>query len=262
MPGVVTVFEGWFNQRKIDSKWRDVRLRKAVNLAVNRKELFKYGAKANAYNVGGGHLPPGAFGHNPNLPLHKYDTAKAKSLLAKAGYAEGFEVKIITHEACKLEAQIIVRMLERIKLKVTLDVLSYPDYHSKIFMPLLSKPPEEQDWDIALWRFGNWSGHAAASILSLGFLEESNFRWMEYDSVYEKIWKDMVSTVDEKAQEEKIQQIGEYLYDHAHALFLYSPLTLYAVNKKVNFVPYRSGQLVLKKTSVTENHWSLRGKNN
>jgi peptide/nickel transport system substrate-binding protein len=49
----VTLLLGWFNQRKRDSKWGDIRLRKAVNYAVNRKELWKYGAKGNAFNLGG-----------------------------------------------------------------------------------------------------------------------------------------------------------------------------------------------------------------
>ena len=33
----VTIFQGIFNLRKKDSKWRDIRLRKALNYAVNRK---------------------------------------------------------------------------------------------------------------------------------------------------------------------------------------------------------------------------------
>jgi hypothetical protein len=51
----------------------------------------------------------------------------------------------------------------------------------------------------------------------------------------------------------------KYLYDRAHALFIYSPLTLYAVNKEVNLVPFKDGFLNLKETSVTDNHWSVRG---
>jgi len=35
-------------------------------------------------------------------------------------------------------------------------------------------------------------------------------------------------------------------------------LTLYAVNKEVNFVPEKFPQWRLKETSVTDNHWSVR----
>jgi hypothetical protein len=63
-------------------------------------------------------------------------------------------------------------------------------------------------------------------------------------------------------QEQKIQLMEKYLYDRAQALSIYSPFTLYAANKAVDFVPQKSGWLRLKETSVTENHWSIRGKNN
>ena len=74
-------------------------------------------------------------------------------------------------------------------------------------------------------------------------------------------WKGMAATVDVEMHEEKIRQLTEYVYSRAYSLFVYSPLTLYAVNKEVNFVPQKLIFLRLKETSVTENHWSVRGKN-
>jgi peptide/nickel transport system substrate-binding protein len=113
----VSIFWGYFNQRKRDNKWRDVRLRKAVNYAINRKELWKYAAKGNAYNLEGFPIPAGEFGFNPDLNEYGYDTNKARSLLTEAGYPNGFQMEIITIEATKLEAQIISKMLERVGSK-------------------------------------------------------------------------------------------------------------------------------------------------
>jgi peptide/nickel transport system substrate-binding protein len=108
-----------FNQRKRESKGRDIRLRRAVNHAVNRQELKTYAAKGNAYNLGG-FIPAGARGHNPALRVYDYDTKKARSLLAEGGYPQAFRLKIITYHAWKLEAQIIAKMMERVGLKVGL----------------------------------------------------------------------------------------------------------------------------------------------
>lgn len=55
----VATLMGYINTRKTESKWKDVRLRKAINYAINREELWKYAAKGNAFNLGG-HIPPGA----------------------------------------------------------------------------------------------------------------------------------------------------------------------------------------------------------
>jgi peptide/nickel transport system substrate-binding protein len=252
-----TLLASWFNQRKRGSKWRDVRLRKAVNYAINRKELWKYAARGNAYNLEGFPIPSGAFGHNPNLPPWTYDTTRARALLAEAGYPVGFEVKIITPEAWRLETQIIKRMLERVGLKPKLDVLTFPEWYRKIYIHLLDKPPEEQDWDISIYCWMDLLGHTGGTHLTFGYLEESDFRWIEYDPVYEKMWKDMARTVDSAEQEEKIRQMVKYVY--AYSTFIYSPLTLYAVNKEVNFVPQKFQWLRLKETSVTDNHWSIRG---
>ena len=68
----------------------------------------------------------------------------------------------------------------------------------------------------------------------------------------------MIRTVDSEVKEEKIRKMVQYLCDRAYALFIYSPLTLYAANKEVNFVPFKDGYLNLKETSVTDNHWSVR----
>jgi ABC-type transport system substrate-binding protein len=246
------------NQRKENSKWRDIRLRKALSYALNREELLQYGAKGNAYNLGG-HIPPGARGHNPNLVLYNYDTTKAKALLAEAGYPDGFEMTLITPEAQELEAQVMKRMYERIGLKVKLEVFPFPVWMRKVWCPT-EKLALEQDWDVSVCYNNDLYGHSGAAHLVYPFLDESGIRWIEYDPVYEKMWKAMAQTVDEKAQDQKMQEMEQYVYDHAYAVFIYSPLNLYAVNKEVNFVPQKFLSLRLKETSVTDNHWSVRSK--
>jgi peptide/nickel transport system substrate-binding protein len=257
----VNRFGGFFNQRKKESKWRDVRLRRALNYAVNREELRKYASKGNAYNLGG-FIPPEAYGYNPNLDLYGYDTEKARALLAEAGFQNGFQMKIITTEAWRLEAQIISKMLERIGLKLIVEVLTFPEYLKKVYVPVLEKPPEEQDWDLGLDYIADWYGHTGASFLTFFLLDESEFRWIEYDPHYEKMWRDMARTVNPEMQEDRIRQIAEYICEQAHLLFIFSPISLYAINKEVNFVPQKFALLRLKESSVTEDHWSARGKNN
>ena len=158
-----------------------------------------------------------------------------------------------------METQIIRRMLERIGLKVEFNVLSFPEWWRKWYIPLLEKPPEEQEWDIALYDLYDYYGHTGAMLLTYPLIEEGNIRWIEYDPVYEEMWKDMARTVDPKAQEERIRQMVQYVYDRAYNLFIYSPLSLYAVNKEVNFVTQKGRLLHLKEISVADNHWSIRG---
>ena len=167
-------------------------------------------------------------------------------------------MKIITTEAWKLETQIIRRMLERIGLKARFEVFTSPEWHQKVLIPMLDKPLQEQDWDLAIMAVADYYGHTGTTFLTWPLIEESDARWIEYDPAYEKMWKDMARTVDSEVQEEKIRQMVKYVYDHAYRLHIYSPLMLYAVNKEVNFVPQEFGYLRLKETSVSDEHWSVR----
>jgi peptide/nickel transport system substrate-binding protein len=258
----VTLLEAWFNQRKSGSKWRDLRLRKAINHAINRKELWKYAAKGNAYNLDGLPIPPGAYGYSDNLSPYSYDTINAQNLLTEAGYPSGIEIHLITFEGLKLEAQIIAKMLKRLNMEVKISILTWGEFLGKIYAPMLDKPPEKQEWDIAIVNNHDWYAHTGATLLTWGFLERGRMRWINYDSLYEQMWEDMARIVDEKAQKEKIMQIASYLHDKCYRVAIYSPLALYTVNKEVNFVPQKWYYLRLKETSVTENHWSIRAKNN
>jgi len=56
---------GQFNMRKAGSPWRDVRLRQAVNLAINREDLIQYAAKGNGVIVPA-LVAVNSFGYDPN----------------------------------------------------------------------------------------------------------------------------------------------------------------------------------------------------
>jgi peptide/nickel transport system substrate-binding protein len=257
----VTVLNLIPNQFKKNSKWKDIRLRKALNYAINRQELLKYAAKGNAYNQEGSYIPADVFGHNPNLPPCRYSATKARELLTEAGYPNGFAVKLMSFEAYKLEGQIISKMLERVGLEVILEVLSRADYVRRMYVPLLHKPPEEQDWDVCIAYNADLWGHPGASLLAYSLIEEGE--WLgPFDPAYEAMWHEMAGTFDKAAQEEVMRKMVKHLYDQASIFTIYSPLTLYAVNKEVNFVPQKSIWLRLKETSVTDNHWSVLGRNN
>ena len=134
-------------------------------------------------------------------------------------------------------------MFERIGLKVNLQILPFNEWVRKIWTRT-EKFALEQEWDLSIGFNTDVFGHIGGSHLTKLYLEiEGDLRWIEYDPVYEKMWKDMAGTVDEKAQDEKMRQMDQYVYDRAYAVFIYSPLNLYAVNKEVNFVPQKSHDL-------------------
>jgi ABC-type transport system substrate-binding protein len=72
---------------------RDVRVRKALNYAINKKELMRYAFKGNAV------LQRGILTENCDVDLsdakpYEWDVQKARELLKDAGYEDGFKMKI------------------------------------------------------------------------------------------------------------------------------------------------------------------------
>ena len=58
------------------------------------------------------------------------------------------------------------------------------------------------------------------------------------------------------------KKANEYIADQALWVFSVAPFGLYGVNEEVEFVPHVSQYLYLDYSSVTDSHWSVRGKNN
>jgi len=86
----------------------DVKVRQALNYAVDRQAILE-GVLKNA-GVLNGSVPfgPNSDGYTPELDsYYAYDPAKAKSLLAEAGYPKGFKVTILVNEQFATFAQAI-----------------------------------------------------------------------------------------------------------------------------------------------------------
>jgi ABC-type transport system substrate-binding protein len=76
-----------------NSPFADVRVRKALSYAIDKKALAEtimhgYATPSNQYGV------PGGWSFNPNLDPYDYNPQKAKQLLAEAGYPNGFKTKL------------------------------------------------------------------------------------------------------------------------------------------------------------------------
>lgn len=79
---------------KPGSPFANPKVREAVRWAVNQDELIQGLLQGNAAKIQT-FIPKGLLGHNPIAP-YKYDPARAKKLLAEAGYPQGLEFELLT----------------------------------------------------------------------------------------------------------------------------------------------------------------------
>jgi peptide/nickel transport system substrate-binding protein len=245
-----------FNMLKAGSPWRDVRLRQAVNFAINREDLIRYAAKGNGVIVPA-LLAVHAFGYDPDLAPYAFDPGKARALLREAGYADGLAVTLIAPSALEVQATVVGKMLEQVGFTVERQMLEPAVFNRKTRLTELDKPAEQQGWDIALTSWVdsvNFAPLRPYHVFALG----GGLDWVSEEPELQRLYTEVLRTVDQEQQQALIRQMERHTRDHAYFLFLYNPIKLYAVNRAVEFVPYRNTTLNLAETSVTDQHWSVR----
>jgi len=103
----------------------DRRVRQAVNYAVNKdaivRELLGGMAKPASQPA-----VPTTFGYNPELRPYAYDLKKARTLLAEAGYQDGFDILMETtgvYGAARDIFQVMASDLAKVGINVTINVM-------------------------------------------------------------------------------------------------------------------------------------------
>jgi len=132
----------------VDSPLKDVRVRRALNMAVNKDEIVKayYNGNAElfAYPMHPDYV--GYFQPLKEMPasvqeLFKYEPAKAKKLLAEAGYAKGFTFKV---QVCSCNPDhmdllpLVAAYLEQVGVKMEIQPMEYGAFLSAMTSRTLS----------------------------------------------------------------------------------------------------------------------------
>ncbi len=112
-------------------KFKDVRVRQAISLAVNRQEIIDlvYNGEATVT----GFVTP-AMGRwtidYANEDLYQQNIEKAKQLMAEAGYPDGFETKIAVglYDDVRATGEILQKQLEQIGIKASIENLESGQY--------------------------------------------------------------------------------------------------------------------------------------
>ena len=80
-------------QTSRDSPFNDKRVRQAANYAIDKDAIVTHIMRGQSRAVSQCAVA-GSFGYNPDLKPYPYDPAKARQLLAEAGYPNGFDTSI------------------------------------------------------------------------------------------------------------------------------------------------------------------------
>jgi ABC-type transport system substrate-binding protein len=220
---------------KLDPKvpWTNIKVRQAMNKAINRGELLKVLYKGRA-------TPMYVHGFYPDLPgwdptwekrfedMYGYDPKKAKQLLAEAGYPKGFKAKawlypfagapefipLMESVAVQLREVGIELELEEADLVTTVQ----PRLRErKANWYLRPSPPSKKavETQIAAFNAGKGTPHM-----------------FEDDTIY-KMWEDLLQISDLKKRDAQLRKIGNYKFEQFENIPLFHVYIEVVVNPNI-----------------------------
>jgi peptide/nickel transport system substrate-binding protein len=197
----------------------DVRVRRAVTHAINKHDVVKL-AMFGLGRVIGSNVDP----LNPYFVdlanAMPYDPARAKKLLAEAGYPDGFEavLKVAPQYYYTVRAgEVIVDQLAKVGVKVKIEQIEWGQWLSRVW--------KEADYDLTI------IGHAEAWDLANYANPKYYFR---YESPkFQELFKKSEVTLDDKARREQYVQLQKMQVEDAPVVFLFIHPRLVATKKGI-----------------------------
>jgi peptide/nickel transport system substrate-binding protein len=224
--------------------FNDVRVRRALNMAVDRKLIVARLLNGLATPLNGV-LSPDAFGFDADLPEYAYDPAGAKSLLAAAG-ATDLHLTIDVDGASKDVAEAIASMMTRSGINAQVRV-----WETAVIVPIWRDAAKRRDHDLFFTSWGNASLDPSDIMMPAvhggGRGNSAGYANPEVDRLL-----DQAETETDMAKRRAIYlQVQQMVHDDAPWVFLWLPQDVYGVSKRlVGFKPSADGKIYLSRVSV------------
>jgi peptide/nickel transport system substrate-binding protein len=261
----VTCTNGFLNLRSLHTlPLRDIRVREALNYAVNKEELLRYAFKGNAVEMRGVLTEKAGVDLSDTEP-YEWNIPKAREQLKEAGYEEGFKMKLFYQEKNYLIAQLLQRFYSLLNIEVEITPVQWEWIVRHIVYPNTREDYswEDEDWWVILYSDPGTVPEVMGGMFEWAFHSGSPFQcipdWLlePLDRMYEELKR----STDREKRFAIYKRANDYFADQALWVFTMAPLGLYGVNEELEFVPQVSQYLYLDHSSVTDNHWSLRREN-
>ena len=215
---------GTFLAMRTDRKpFDDIRVRRALNFAVNKQEILKsyYGGNAELFSYPMHPDYHGYFEPLERMPasikeLYVYDPAKAKKLLAEAGYANGFSFKVQVTSASFEHMDLlplVAGYLEKVGVKLEIQPMEYPAF----LAAMVNKKHE------AGYFMNNGHTNPTTSIRKSFVTGQTWNPSIWSDPAFDKKMDEVYRTRDESKRQQMIREMTIEILDKAPYVWLPTP---------------------------------------
>ncbi|MEX2147318.1 MAG: ABC transporter substrate-binding protein [Candidatus Rokuibacteriota bacterium] len=217
----------------------DVRVRRAITHAIDKPEVVKL-AMFGLGRVLGSNVDP----LNPYFVDHAqavpHDPARARKLLAEAGYPNGFDAVLRVapqYYYTVRTGEVLVDQLKKVGVNVRIEQIEWGQWLSRVW--------READYDVTI------IGHAEAWDIANYANPKYYYR---YDSpAFQALFRKSEVTLDDRARREQYAQLQKMLVEEAPAVWLYVHPRLVVARKGVQGL---WKDLPLPSADLSEVSWS------
>ena len=207
----------------------DKRVRQAITSAIDADEIIKSVLDGKAIRLAT-MLTPLHFGYDAALKPVKQDVAKAKKLLAEAGYAGGLELTLNSPQGRyvrdKEVAEAVSGQLTKAGIKTTLRTHEFVSYLNNMVYVHKAGPVWLIGWGTPTIDAETVYGPLFRTGSNLG-----NYSNPDFDGMVDQAQ----SMMDEKQRLALYQKINKLWIEDAAAVPLYQQMDLYGANKRLNW---------------------------
>jgi peptide/nickel transport system substrate-binding protein len=226
---------GAFNLLKPETPLLEPKVRQAINLAVNRDHLIRYGAIGNG-RLFGGYTVPG----DPNgadLSPIPFDPEKSQRLLDEAGFGGGFALSMmVATEVPPQIDKIIAVSLGRIGISVSVKRVSEADFLEQLYLPKF-KGGGAPTFDILLLSVpAGTIFHAAMIPMTLLYSREPNESAV-HDQEIDELYLAGLHTYDQDKQRQIWRRLEQYVAVNNLLFFGYQERAVFGANVRLKFTP-------------------------
>jgi len=202
----------------------DVRVRLALNLAIDRQALCDQLFAGRCTPMAGQFLSRFHAGHNPALSIYPFDPARARELLAEAGYPNGFALEY-TYTAGRYPqdrqaGEAMAAYLRAVGLTITERAVDFPEWARQFD----ARPRETT----ALYTVGFLFGQDGYLSL-LSYVPGARFRTSIMPAAFDEAMERAAVATDEAQRIADLQAAMQAIHDEPFAVYLYLIDDLYGV---------------------------------
>src|SRR5262245_38697950 len=207
----------------------NVKVRQALNYAVDVNAILKslyFGHGTRLATV----VDKGALGYDPGVQPYPYDPAKARALLAEAGYPNGFEVEFDSFTGSIADhskpAEAIAGYLQKVGIKVKMNVFEFSAFG----------PRRVQNKTAPLFIYSIGNAYLEPSWV-IRWLTQGGLGMHYKNAKLDELLTRIEGTDDPKRRAPQYSDVQKLLKEEAPFIFLYQADAAFGMSAKVDYTP-------------------------